>query len=147
MFKINIELYPNLPKSYRNYGYALIESKDTTQSLDEQLLYQFKNVLNKDQQDIILNLSNFNNDTQDDDAGIDLKGVYHTNCVGTSDSADHESGLFPNIARINHSCLPNAFWIYEDNIMTVRALFDIKKGQEITSCYLKPLKYTFQLCD
>lgn len=29
MFKINIALYPDLPRSYRNYGYALIESKDT----------------------------------------------------------------------------------------------------------------------
>jgi len=34
LFKINIELYPNLPKSYRNYGYALIESKDTIKAIE-----------------------------------------------------------------------------------------------------------------
>ena len=33
LFKINIELYPNLPRSYRNYGYALIESKDTANAI------------------------------------------------------------------------------------------------------------------
>jgi tetratricopeptide (TPR) repeat protein len=34
LFKINIELYPNLPRSYRNYGYALIESKDTIGAIE-----------------------------------------------------------------------------------------------------------------
>lgn len=34
LFKINIELYPNLPRSYRNYGYALIESNDTIQAIE-----------------------------------------------------------------------------------------------------------------
>ncbi len=34
MFKINIELYPNLPRSYRNYGYALIESQDTVGAVE-----------------------------------------------------------------------------------------------------------------
>ena len=34
LFKINIELYPHLPRSYRNYGYALIESKDTINAIE-----------------------------------------------------------------------------------------------------------------
>lgn len=34
LFKINIELYPDLPRSYRNYGYALIESKDTIGAIE-----------------------------------------------------------------------------------------------------------------
>lgn len=34
LFKINIELYPNLPRSYRNYGYALIESNDTIKAIE-----------------------------------------------------------------------------------------------------------------
>lgn len=29
LFKINIALYPNKPAAYRNYGYALMETKDT----------------------------------------------------------------------------------------------------------------------
>ena len=34
LFKINIELYPKLPRSYRNYGYALIESQDTIGAIE-----------------------------------------------------------------------------------------------------------------
>ena len=70
--------------------------------------------------------------------------IYYTNAITIFNNKKYESGLFPNIARTNHSCIPNAFVIYEDNIMTLRALFHINKGQEITISYLKPFKYTFQ---
>ncbi|MFY0629567.1 MAG: hypothetical protein JXR05_04240 [Flavobacteriaceae bacterium] len=33
LFKINIALYPNKPAAYRNYGYALLEVKDTINAI------------------------------------------------------------------------------------------------------------------
>ena len=105
------------------------------------LIDAYNSLKNEHHQKQIMSLSNcFSSNSKREE----MINIYYTNCIKIENNKKYQSGLFPNIARINHSCLPNAFWIYEDNIMTVRALFDIKKGQEITSCYLKPLKYTFQ---
>jgi hypothetical protein len=48
--------------------------------------------------------------------------------------------LFVGISRINHSCIPNATFIFHPhtNRGTVRLVKDIKKGQEITISYLAP---------
>eukprot|EP01083_Nonionella_stella_P097586 274308_1 len=74
----------------------------------------------------------------------ELINIYYTNCIKIKGNKKYESGLFPHIARINHSCSPNAFWIYENGVMTVRALFDIQKGAEICASYLPPLQFIFR---
>ena len=33
LYKINIALYPNKPAAYRNYGYYLMEEKDTANAV------------------------------------------------------------------------------------------------------------------
>ena len=57
------------------------------------------------------------------------------------------SGVFPTIARINHSCVPNAvFGELEptekdgDKAIELRAIKDISKGEEITVCYYTDVK-------
>lgn len=105
------------------------------------LIDSYNSLQNEYKQKQIMSLSNcFNCNSKREE----MINIYYTNCIKIDNNKKYESGLFPNIARINHSCLPNAFWIYEDNVMTVRALFDIKKGEEICCCYLKPLNYTFK---
>ena len=125
----------------------LIEPRNMTQALEKELLHQFKNNLNKQQQEIILNLSNCNNDSKEaQNEENKLNGIYHTNCVGTGDSLQHKSGLFTNFARINHSCLPNCCMYFEGkptDCIILKSLFGIKKGEEITIGYIPRLLYTF----
>ncbi|EHK40673.1 uncharacterized protein TrAtP1_013336 [Trichoderma atroviride] len=49
-----------------------------------------------------------------------------------------EGGLFLDAARINHSCRPNAHKSWNENLqrLTVHAVRDIERGQEITISYL-----------
>ncbi|KAK1250570.1 hypothetical protein MKX08_010573 [Trichoderma sp. CBMAI-0020] len=49
-----------------------------------------------------------------------------------------EGGLFLDTARINHSCRPNAHKSWNENLkrLTVHAVRDIERGQEITISYL-----------
>lgn len=74
----------------------------------------------------------------------------------------HENGIFPRVARINHSCIPNAHHHWNQNTYceTIYAVKDIEKDEEILISYintfvdratrLKKLKYYFNfdcLCD
>jgi len=52
------------------------------------------------------------------------------------------NGLFLIAGRINHSCKPNALWSTVDSkLLELRALRDIKEGEEITVSYLNPAKF------
>eukprot|EP00033_Pygsuia_biforma_P002586 GCRY01002861.1.p1 GENE.GCRY01002861.1~~GCRY01002861.1.p1 ORF type:complete len:507 (-),score=108.17 GCRY01002861.1:13-1533(-) len=46
-------------------------------------------------------------------------------------------GLFPLIAKINHSCAPNCAYIFEGRLMHVRALRHIPSGEELTFSYIE----------
>ncbi|GLV34475.1 SET and MYND domain containing class 4 member 3 [Carabus blaptoides fortunei] len=52
---------------------------------------------------------------------------YHTVAVG----------LYVSSCLMNHSCLPNAVRSFHGSTKVVRALRDIKKGTEVTICYLR----------
>jgi hypothetical protein len=49
----------------------------------------------------------------------------------------HGAGIFPNAARFNHHCNPNACFTYNSAIdrETIHAMRDIKEGEEITISY------------
>ncbi|CAA0827867.1 Histone-lysine N-methyltransferase ASHR1 [Striga hermonthica] len=47
------------------------------------------------------------------------------------------TGLFPVIAIINHSCLPNAVLVFEGRVAVVRAMQHIPKGTEVTISYIE----------
>lgn len=57
-------------------------------------------------------------------------------------TGDDQVGIFPKIARINHSCKPNSgnFWSEKENHRVIYAFRDIEKGEEITVSYIPLLK-------
>jgi len=63
-------------------------------------------------------------------------GIARTSSIMLSLNPE-KHGIFPNVARINHSCVPNAFYSWNEAIgrLTVHAVKDIKKGEEITIHY------------
>ena len=48
------------------------------------------------------------------------------------------AAVFPNAARFNHSCVPNACFTWNEGIEgeTIHTMREVKKGEEITLCYV-----------
>ena len=60
--------------------------------------------------------------------------------------SDTESGLYNNISRINHSCVPNTTWTWvmgDFKRRQVRAIMDIEEGEEITVCYRNEMEFFY----
>lgn len=56
---------------------------------------------------------------------------------------DSPTGLYTYTAMFNHSCSPNANYVFFGNVMTIRASQSIKAGEEVTIGYISPqLPYT-----
>jgi hypothetical protein len=68
-----------------------------------------------------------------------LLTILRSNAYNTGD--DHV-GIFPKIARINHSCKPNSgnFWSKKKSHRIIYAFRDIEEGEEITVSYIPLLK-------
>ncbi|KAJ4985080.1 SET domain-containing protein 5 [Stagonosporopsis vannaccii] len=70
-----------------------------------------------------------------EEATMDKLGIiFRTNAYNT----DEQIGLFPKIARINHSCRPNTsyYWSKKLNRRVVYASRNIKKGEEFFVSYI-----------
>lgn len=86
--------------------------------------------------------------TGDDDAAFEdlveahesALAIYETNrfTVRTSSGSDHHMGMFPNAARLNHSCRPNVFHRFNTHLgrLTIHALRDIRPGEELLTSYI-----------
>lgn len=73
--------------------------------------------------------------TAHEEATMDKLGlIFRTNAYNT----DSQIGLFPKIARINHSCRPNTsyYWSAKLNKRVVYASRPIKKGEEFSVSYI-----------
>lgn len=73
--------------------------------------------------------------TAAEEATMDKLGIiFRTNAYNT----DNQIGLFPKIARINHSCRPNTsyYWSNKLNRRVVYASRKIKKGEEFFVSYI-----------
>jgi hypothetical protein len=73
--------------------------------------------------------------TADEEATMDKLGIiFRTNAYNT----DQQIGLFPKIARINHSCRPNTsyYWNSKLNKRVVYANRQIKRGEEFSVSYI-----------
>ena len=57
-----------------------------------------------------------------------LMELFQQNVIG--------NGVWPKLARFNHSCLPNCFYIIINNLCFVSVLKPIEIGEEMTICYL-----------
>ena len=82
---------------------------------------------------IVLDLSDAWNDPPT------VGGIGRTNAIPLGDENDHEGyGLFPIICRANHSCHPNARYIWRHDLQheILLAIRTIAPGEEVTVCYL-----------
>lgn len=70
-----------------------------------------------------------------------LLTIFRSNAYNTG---DNKIGLFPKIARINHSCKPNSGNWWSDRLghRVIYAMVDIPQGEEITVSYIPLLKKT-----
>ncbi|CAI6274406.1 unnamed protein product [Periconia digitata] len=103
-------------------------TKEFRMSLIAQQLHD----LNKEETKDYLSMRNIYSNSS---AAKNWVGIYTTNC---STITSCKSALFPNVSRINHACNANAVDYWNDNLskMTVHALRDLKRGEEITVCYV-----------
>ncbi|ETS86564.1 hypothetical protein PFICI_00392 [Pestalotiopsis fici W106-1] len=61
---------------------------------------------------------------------------FYTNAA-TITTGDLDAGLFPTFCRMNHSCMPNTSWGYDEvsGTMQVYASREIRHGEELTDAY------------
>lgn len=67
----------------------------------------------------------------------DILNIFYNNNFALGDEDDRRA-VFPTVARINHSCVPNAQGNFNTNLgtFTIHALRDIDTHEEITISYL-----------
>lgn len=68
-----------------------------------------------------------------------LDSVFLTNCMP---AGANSAGIYPTASRINHSCVPNAFFAWNEFLrqITVHAIRDISVGDEVLICYCDPFE-------
>lgn len=71
-------------------------------------------------------------------------GIFMTNCFDMSDNGTDRCAIYLAIARLNHSCTPNAQFTFipDKNHEVLIASRDIAKGEEINDCYIDLRKCT-----
>jgi len=79
-------------------------------------------------------------DSKTQDGRKTARGIYFTNCysIGQGSTTQFPTAMLPILAKVNHSCRPNAefSWNEKHGCEDLRAVKDIYKGEELTSCYL-----------
>jgi hypothetical protein len=70
---------------------------------------------------------------------LNIIGIYITHMLGKKD------GVFTKVSQFNHSCKPNAFGHKEPQSLELRALKNIKAGQEITCAKYDSLSCIYML--
>lgn len=93
--------------------------------------------LTAEQKDVYLSLHNFRFPSEGKQNK--LLTLFRSNAYNTGDK---HIGLFPKIARINHSCRPNSgnHWSENTGLRIIYASRNIEKGEEITVSYIPLLK-------
>eukprot|EP01084_Bolivina_argentea_P213209 362181_1 len=104
--------------------------------IDKQCIFQQFKQLSFTQQNIINNLSHsiaFNHEKEiNSDKLLDIIEKNNIELI-----EEKLNGLFPTIARINHSCIPNVMWIGDTCVkkLKVISITDIKRGEELCAMY------------
>jgi len=93
--------------------------------------------LTPEQQEEFLQLHDFRFPSETDQSH--LLTIVRSNAYNTGDD---QVGLFPKLARINHSCRPNSgnWWSEKEERRIIYAARDIEEGEEITVSYIPLLK-------
>ncbi|XP_072320858.1 histone-lysine N-methyltransferase SMYD3 [Eucyclogobius newberryi] len=73
-----------------------------------------------------------------------LMGKVTCNCFTISDGELQEIGvgLYPSLSLLNHDCGPNCVMVFEGTKLNLRAVKDIKPGDELTVSYIDSLELT-----
>ncbi|XP_055010288.1 histone-lysine N-methyltransferase SMYD3 [Boleophthalmus pectinirostris] len=73
---------------------------------------------------------------------LGLMGKVTCNCFTISDGELQEIGvgLYPSLSLLNHDCGPNCVMVFEGTKLHLRAVKDIKYGDELTVNYIDPLE-------
>jgi len=95
-------------------------------------------LLSREQQEEVMNLTYHATEVEEESSDR-LGLIFRSNAYNTGE----DIGLFPKIARINHSCRPNTgyYWNAKLNKRIVYANRQIKKGEELFDSYI-PLLLT-----
>merc|ERR1711971_552775 len=66
------------------------------------------------------------------------RGIYFTNCFTIGSYVGSPTAMLPRLSRINHSCQPNTefHWEAAQGAEHLRAIRDIREGEELLDCYL-----------
>ncbi|XP_061734882.1 histone-lysine N-methyltransferase SMYD3 isoform X2 [Nerophis ophidion] len=75
---------------------------------------------------------------------LDLIAKVTCNCFTISDGELQEIGvgLYPSLSLLNHDCRPNCVMVFEGAKIHLRAILDIKPGEELTISYIETLSLT-----
>jgi len=117
---------------------TLLKEEHRTEQTEEQWIHSQFEALSKGDQDTVLSLHNNLEHDENTEGKTRCVGVYRTNAYCFTDHDRFESGLFPMISRINHSCFPNAQFVDDTKheMHGIIALCGISAGEEITHCYI-----------
>ena len=73
--------------------------------------------------------------------------IFLSNAVSSMTNAD-KIALFPSNSLMNHSCAPNLIQLFTsdaEDVIEIRAIKDILKGEEVTQCYTRGLMTSSQM--
>lgn len=75
---------------------------------------------------------------------LSLMGKVTCNCFTISDTELQEIGvgLYPSLSLLNHECSPNCVMVFEGTKLHLRAVKDIKVGDELTISYIDSVAHT-----
>lgn len=67
-----------------------------------------------------------------------LRGVMMTNCLPVGPPNRQEEALFALVCRVNHSCRPNACYVWREDLQRelLIAIRPVDRGDEVTVCYI-----------
>ncbi|KIW02070.1 uncharacterized protein PV09_06565 [Verruconis gallopava] len=116
------------PKYAKGSGYPM--------AAVSQMLRQDYAFLSTEDQEEVMSLAYYGTE-EEKNASDPLGLIFRTNAYKSGE----EIGLFPKIARINHSCRPNTsyYWNAQLNLRVMYANRKIKKGEEILDSYISLL--------
>ncbi|RFU27434.1 hypothetical protein B7463_g8900, partial [Scytalidium lignicola] len=118
-----------LPKIVPGQGYRIVD-------MVNDLEFSFEN-LSVEEQEQYLDLHEHRFPSEQDQSK--LLTIFRSNAYNTG---NNRVGLFPRIARINHSCKPNCgnYWSEQMGHRVIFAAVDIEEGEELTVSYIPLLK-------
>jgi len=131
------ESYEKMPLVDQNEYMTLHNKYDYVNSLPWDLRHEFKSEIEKDLWDLMSYINQYyGHDPEKVCKIFKIYNIYRTNYF--------DNGVSIQASRLNHSCRPNAICFYlprTNSPNQIRAISDIKRGEEITISYVNEYDY------